>query len=321
MPLTSAFTIAGHLEASSRKSHGENIYHALINSLGEQYSTEIGSRSEAWAYATSMALARVRYTADRVFNQMDPRLALELLPIWETKLGSIPGFADTIYDREFALYAIKQRARIGRRAAIESALTDAIGTDFIAFRVHEPDEVTSYPADPSTPGNWIRASEPAKVVRLYGYVAVLGQPIWVRYARVDETLVDEPLIAQENLFVSANNIGLAETVLIENTRYEPDVSFRATFTKSHDIGDICTTGPMPYWISTRLHYLIVVTQAAAESRELRRKVHSVMRQMARGVATWDIVPADDDTTITAFTTDDSILGRTGYAPTGPALSY
>jgi uncharacterized protein YmfQ (DUF2313 family) len=267
-----------------------------------------------------MALARVKYTADRVFNQMDPELAIELLPVWEAKLGLVPSFTSTIQDREVAAENRYNVQRTGTRAAIETALTVALGDDFIVYRTTSAAERVTYPSSPGAttgPANWLLPNAPIRLYRLTSCVTRIGTAVSVAYEPVDSSVDSTPIVG-DPVVVSTNNWGLAERVVVT---VASSTAFTATFTKSHDIGDICTTGPFPFWLTNQLHALIVVTQAAAESAATRRAVDAIMRQMGRGVVTWDIVPAADSTHVAAFKTDDPVLGRTGYAPLGPSVTY
>jgi len=327
MPIPSAFT-SGSLVASSQPTHAERIYRSLINSMGGQYSKEIGSRSEAWCYATAMAMGRVRNTFDRVRNQMDPRLAVELLPVWEDKLGIVPGSVDTITDRQDAVALKHDRGRVGTYNAITVALDAVLGSEFVAYLPSVPQSNSTSPstanifpsfasiAGGNGPYNFLAPTTTVKLVRLTQASVITGSPTVVSYVPV-EGVVDR-VSAGDRIVMSANNIGLAESVTIASATSS---TFTVTLTKAHEAGDICTTGPFPFWISTQLHSLIVVTQSAAEDPKMRSMVDGVMRQMARATATWDIVPVGTGNSVAVFTTDDPVLGRPGYAPLAPAATF
>lgn len=65
--------------------------------------------------------------------------------------------------------------------------------------------------------------------------------------------------------------------------------FQATFTKAHDVGASVLAGNFPYWWSTQRHSFVVLTNAAAQDRDKRRRVDTFMRRIMRGVSTWGIV--------------------------------
>lgn len=314
----SAFAKYGHLRFSSRPSHGEVIYRQLLNALGGQYSTEIGSRAEAWAYATAMRLATVRYTKERGANQTDPRLVVEMLPVREVEYGLVPGSRATIQDRQAELTRKTLLPQGARETAVSAALAAAIGTNFLFYRVTKPSELVSFPASPGAgPANWVRIGTVSKVIRLTGSIAVTGTPFTVGFAPAnpEENIA---LTVGDKLVVSANNIGLGERVTVTAASAN---TFTATFTKAHDVGDICTTGYFPYWISNQGHVFVLVTPAAALDSEMRRKINTTMEEIMRSFVAWEIAPSSDGLDADLLTTDDPLLGRTGYAMTGPALAF
>jgi len=304
------------LRFSSKPSHGEAIYRAMMDAYGGAFATTEGSHDEARVYADAMALARVRYTTERAANQMRGSTALEMLPVLERKLGLVPSPKATVLERQAAVQARQVLPKGATRVAIEQALTAAIGADFLCYRTTKAAEVLTDPVAPgSGPGHWVRPSHPAKVVQLASPVAFIGSAT-VTYAAADpaETVaIDEG----DQVVVSTNNIGLAELVTVTAAAA---TTFTATFTKAHDNGDYCTTGPFPYWVSNQRHSVIVVTPAAAIDAEKRRKVNRVMAEVSRGICTWDIAAGAGGTCV-VMTTDDPLLGLTGYAPTGPVLTY
>lgn len=316
MPHYSAFTRYGHLRFSSQPSRGELIYKALYNALGENYSKTIGSRAEARVYATAMLLARAFYMKTKAANQWDPRRVLELLPIREEEYGVIPGLTDSVFDRQDALIAKQLLPRGAMYTAVTEALTNAIGSDFLYYRVTKRAEiVTDPPSAGASPGNWIEPGKDIKAIRLVGAVSILGSPQPVQYETLDPDEVPR-ITAGDKIVVSANNIGLAELVTVSIASTSPPV-FIATFTKAHDPGDICTTAPFPYWISNQQVVLVIVTPEAAFNSEKRRKVDQVMKQIMRTWVQWVIVPDDGTGTGTAtYTIEDPTLGRVGYAGIG-----
>lgn len=312
MPHYSAFTRYGHLRFSSKASPGELIYRALLNAQGGNYATEIGSRSEARTYALAMMLARVVGHTTRAANQMDPRRVTDLLPVQEAIYGIVPGLNDSIFDREAALIAKRVLPQGARYTAVTAALTAAIGADFLYYYVTKRADISTYPASPGAatgPGNWVAPDSGIEVVRLTSAVSLLGAPVTAHYAALDPGGVSR-ISKGDAVVMSANNIGLAERVIVADASAS---AFTATFTKAHDVGDICTTALYPYWVSNQQHVLVVVTPAAALDPEKRRKVNDVMKQIMRTWVQWDIVPSADGLVTAGFKIDDPVLGRTDYA--------
>lgn len=314
MPRYSAFTRYGHLRFSSQLSYGELIYKALYNSLGGNYSNEIGSRAEARIYATAMALARARGQVEKGSNQTDPRRVTDLLPVREQTYGLIPGLHDSIFDRQDALIAKRLLPQGARYTAVTEALDNAIGDDFLFYWVlTNPVDIATYPNTTLGPCNWILPGQEIRVVRLTGAVSITGSPVSVGYAPIDPDDLSRIEVG-DVLIMSTNNIGLAEKVTV--TAASP-TAFVATFTSAHDPGDICTTAPFPYWITNKQYVFVIITPEAQLDSEKRRKVNQVMKQIMRTWVRWGIVPDDGTGTGTAtFTVEDPILGRIGYAGIG-----
>jgi len=310
IPHYSAFTRYGHLRFSSKPSHGERFYRAIYNALGGNYSTDIGSRAEAAIYARAMRLARAKGTLQKAGNQNDPRRVTEMLPAKEAEYGIVPGLRDNVFDREAALM-LKRKLPLGARyTAVTAALSGAIGTDFLYYRVTKRSEITTFPASPGAgPGNWVGTSKPIATVRLISPVSITGTPTQAFYEAVDPDGVSQ-IVAGVNVVVSTNNIGIAERVFA--TAADPS-SFTATFANAHDSGDVCTTAQFPYWTSNQGHVLVIVKPAAARDPEKRRRVNQVMKQIMRTWVTWSILPSTNGTSTDVFTIDDPVLGLTDNA--------
>lgn len=311
--LCSAFAKCGHFRLSGRPTHGEIMYRQILNALGGQYTTEEGSRAEAWAFATAMALARVKYTKERAANQMNPRLVVEMLPAREKEYGLTPGSLDTILDRQGALVAKVRLVKGARGSAVTEALFDAIGADFLCYRVTKLGEIATWPTNPFLgPCNFLKPGAPSKVVRLTESIAITGSPVSVGYESMnagESVTID----IGDVIVVSVNNLGLAERVTVSDVG---SGTFEATYAKAHDAGDVATTGHFPYWICTQGHVFVVVTPTAAVDPEKRRKVNVVMEQIMRSFVTWTIVPSTDGLTTDSMKIADATFGRVGYAGLG-----
>lgn len=306
------------LRFSSKPSNGETIYKQMVTAEGGALDGASDAHEGARLFATAMSLARARYAKERAANQMFPSTCVELLPVKEREFGLVPKSTYSIAQRQQALAVKMLLAQGNSYAAVTASLTAALGTDFLYYRITKSAERLTSPASPGTgPGNWVHVGYPAKVVLLTSNVTHTVSPVTVSYTKANplETVV---LQAGESIVVSADNIGLAERVVITSAT---STTFTTTFANSHDSGGVCTTGEFPYWISTQRHAMIVVSPSAALNSDKRRLVNNVMRDVADGVGTWDIVPATVPGTVDVFTTDSPVLGRTGYAPTGPARTY
>lgn len=306
MPLLSCFTPCGHwVLGTSRPSHGELIYNQIIKGWNGNYSSAVGSRSEAWAYATAMLLARVRYAKERAANQLTPTTVVEMLPVREKQYGLVPGRLDTIQQRQAALAQAYLLPLGARFTAVTQALSSVLGSDFLAYRVTKQSEIVTFPASPGNgPGNWSNFRIAAKIVRLTSNVPATGTPFSVSYVPIDANS-RSAIAVGDNVVVSANNISIAERVAVTAAGAQ---SFTAMFTKSHDAGDVATTGYFPYWVSTQGHVLVILKSAAARDPEKVRKANVILRQIMRGWITWDVVGSVDGAHVQQWTIDDPVLG-------------
>jgi hypothetical protein len=314
----SAFSkFSSGLRFSSRPSAGETFYRQLSDGESGAFAVEPGTRNGARLFATAMAFARLRYNAERCGNQMFADTVEELLPVQEKKYGLSPRLTDTIAERRAALAVAKMLPNGNNVAAVSALLSAALGSDFLCYRVTKPAEIIAYPANPATNGNWPQPGYPSKVGILAQNLSVTGSPVPVIYTNAVPGDTAEIAVG-ESVIVGANNITQAEKVTATLIgEFMPGVHFfLATLTKAHEAGDIVTTGPFPYWVSTQLHSLVVVTPACAVDADKRRLINNIMRNVVRGVSTWDIAPSTDGLHTDAFKTDDAVLGRTGYATIG-----
>jgi hypothetical protein len=293
----------------------------MTNALGgkDNFATTAGSRAEAITYADSMAIARAQLTVERVKNQLDPLLTQEMLPVYEAAYGLVPGPDDSIHTREHALAATMLIAAGARYTAVTASLAAALGSDFLAYRVTPQSEAINFPADPSAangPCKWTDKAKAPELVRIATAITVIGSPVRVPYTALNPSPAFS-ILAGDTIVVSVNNIGLAERVIITAVGAN---SFTATFTKSHDLGDIATTGYFPYWRSTKKHSLVVLTAAACQDPQKVRLANRVMAQIATSFSSWDIVPAASGTTTVPVAIDGTIRARVGYAAVG-AVTY
>lgn len=287
------------------------FYAAILNSLGGQFSTEVGSRAEAWVYATAKMLARARDKKEQAANQYDPTKVDDMLPVREDTYGLVPGRLATLAQRRAALaakYLLPQGAKL---TAANAALTAALGSDFLYYRTTKRSEIATFPASPGNSGIFQRALTPPKVIQM-GSISVLNQAIHISYAPLVPHAGFE-LVPGEELLASVNNIGLCEKVTVLSATGS---TFEAVFTKSHDTDDIGTTGHFPFWKSSQCHVTIIVTPAAAHDPEKKRKVHDIMAEMSRGWVTWDICPSTNGTSTDAARVGNATTGRIGYAGIG-----
>lgn len=291
------------------------LYDAIITSFGGNYDITVGSKTEAWVYATAMLLGRMRHAVEKAGNQLDPHKIVEMLPVREATYGVIPGRTASIHDRQGSLAAKMLLPQGARYTAVTAVLYSILGSGFLGYRVTQPSELGSYPTIPGNgPGHWVDPQIPPKVVTLTGTVSRTDIDSTVGYTpTVAGTVVE--IVQGDEVVVSANNIGIAEVVDVISADTEAS-TFTARFAKSHDVGDVCTTGYFPYWVTNQSHVIVLVTPAVANDADKKRLIHTMMYALMRGWVTWDICPSTDGIHPDALTVGDATLGRVGYAGIG-----
>lgn len=293
-------------------SDARRIYDTMIANLGDQYSTEVGSRQEATCFAQALGIAREDKRLRDAANERLATKANETLPSREAAYGLIPGPNDTMADRHAALAARVKLPQQWSAVAIRAALTALLGTDFIAYRPTPQSDAVMYPATIGAwPMNLQRPSVARKVLELKTPVAFVGTPITVPAIVTGPT--GAPInpgtqgpVAGDVFVFDAGMSGIADAVTVTAVTLSfsefslvPTYNVTGTFTQPHDAGALGVTQPFPYWVSTKRHSLVVVSAAAAADPERRRKVDEAMRRMVTARSTWDIVAGTSSAT-TAF---------------------
>ena len=142
-----------------------------------------------------------------------------------------------------------------------------------------------------------------RVVRLLGAVSVgLPGAITVPYEMVS---VPQAATAQsdatevrvgDRVSFDVGHSSIGEVVEVTAVTPGATPTFTASFTNPHSAGTLGFTNPFPWWISTQRHVLVVLTAAAAQDPETRRKVDEQMPRMLRSTTKWGIVAADGTNT-------------------------
>ena len=282
MPFLSAFTPCGMLRFSSADSAAKKAYNTLASLQGGAFSLTQGTDAEAKTYATAMLLGRAAQALERAKNQRDPLQANELLPVLEQNFDGVPLTTQTLDQRRQAQATRMKRPAGGRRTDIEQALVAALGADFIAYRPTSNTEASVVPTDPTTGGIFSRPDIAPKRYQLTAPITQIGTSI----AYVAALFGSAPLAQGDSIVMDCGNRSQREVIPI--IKVGSPTAFLATFTKSHDVGAICTTGPFPAWSSTKRESIIVLSDAAVVDPVRRNKAHAVMRKYARGVSTWNL---------------------------------
>lgn len=332
IPQLSCFTPCGSLSLSSKDPLGLSIYNSYVANLGGNYSVAAGSREDCTAYAVAMGVASLKLTAERAGNQMLPDKVHELLPTREREYGLTPGPYDSEASRTAALQA-RYRLPIGAaKVNIQNALTDLLGSDFIAYRPTPYSESVKYPPNiGDNPMLLTPASYPRKMLRITPAISTgLGGSITVRYTnllpntgalknqngKVVPADFTDPIV-NDFMVIEPENNGRREVVHIEATGIDappgveiPFTTLTATFNFAHEPNCLAVAMPYPMWTSTKRHSLIVLTATAAADPEKRRRVDELMTRIARDVSTWNICAGTSSSTSGPWKVGQSLIGIT-----------
>lgn len=297
MPRYSAFTPYGHLSFSSKKAHGERIFFAMRNGLGEpdeNVTSDFDSEAMSRIYAQAIGLSRLRHTLERAGVQFRPDRILELLPRAEDEYGLTPKFDSSIDDRRVELGRATVKPGGAVRSNITRLLDERLGADFLVYRTVPTGElVTSPPTMPGN-GNFVAPmSTRGKLSRVTGSIATLATTISIAFTHVAGGLAMDPGAL---IVLDPDKEGLREAATVSATsppaidaQGDGTATIIRTDPKSHDPGALFTTAPFPFWVSTKRTALIVLSDAAARDPEKRRIVDEVMRKNARAISRWAIV--------------------------------
>jgi hypothetical protein len=314
MPLLSRFTPMGMLSLSSRPSHAETIFRALKRSQGDAYAS--GGPHEAKLYAQAMGLARGQYALERAGNQQFPESATDFFEILEREHGITPRAEDTMAERTAELKARQLLPGGASQTNVENALAELLGEDFVAYRPTTTTEMVLYPANlGDSPMNLA----PPEVVRKRLVITPaistgLGAPQQVEYIETKTEAEDAQLLAHVgDVLVVGPGTSTEERVTVTAVTSAVDAEYlTATFTKPHPPETLAITAPYPMWMSTKRHSLVVLTAVAAADPEKRRRVHDLMRRIARAVSTWDIVAESEPGQAGPFLLDESPMDVTPF---------
>ena len=314
----SAFAPFGMWAFSSKPTHAESFYRAMIASMGNvpgssetkgTISTAPGTRMEAKIYADSMTLARARYTLEHAGAQMLPEQLTEMLPVREGELKIVPGYRETTDERRDTVAARLLLARGAAQSEVENALQTLLPDDFLLYRPTPIAEAVQWPAAlGDQPQNLQLPTVPRKLIRLTMPISMgLGAPQNVTWEFVDPDN-QTPLLIGDEFVVDTGDLSVAEKVTI----LDLDIFLLATFNNPHASGAICTTAPFPIWTSTKRLNLIVLTGPAAADADTRRRVDEQLRRQLRGPSTWAIAgeSSPGSSTVGPFTVGGGMIGIT-----------
>lgn len=297
MPHYSAFSYFGALAYSSKRPHGEDIYEAMRDGMGDTYETDFSGREQSRLYAQAVALADAQYQIDRAGNNITPSRALEMLGKLESDYQIVPDPNSSINDRRAALVARWKISRGARRESVESALTSLLGTDFISYDTISDASFVASPAAPGTVGVFTGPGATQKSFRLTPAISITAGPIIVPYTAIG----DRAPLAGETYCVDPDPRSAAEQITIIAAT---PTTITADFARAHEPGAVAVR-PHPLWISSQRYAVIRVTLSCAKDPVKRKRINELMARVARGVSQWSIAH-----NLGSLTTDDPVLGLT-----------
>lgn len=268
---------------SSRPPHGQLIYEAMRDSMGDTYETSFDGLQQARLYAQARCIGDAQYQLDRAANNRNPLKATELLPSLERDYQIAPAYGSTLAERRSVVAARALTTRGPRREAVEDALLTLLGDDFTSYEPTETADVATFPAAPGDVGVFARLGAQKKVFSIDSNVSNTGAPLAVSFTSIGGT--DAPIAGETYTVGPDSRDPNIEKITIESVSGS---SLTATFSRPHARGTL-SVRPHPLWISSKRYSRIVVSFAAATDPETRRKINEVMRRQLRGVSQWCIV--------------------------------
>lgn len=315
----------GLYRLSAKEPDAVAIYQSLVSGLGQgNYSTTPGSRMDAQCFAMAMGIARLRARMYQAVAERRPSKATDLLPEREFEFGIIPGVRDSIQKRRARVAARKILPTGSTKIAMENALSDLLGADFIAYRVTTIAEAHLAPVGCGDwPMNLQRPDRPRKIVQLGTAVSFTGVPSTVRYQPIGNRvsgITNAGLVVGDVLVFDVGRSGQQDRVRVDGLTQVAIPPFGllvpamiGTFTRPHEIGVTGFTTPLASWQSTKRHVLVVVSPSVANDPDIRRQIDELMARKVRSTATWGIVSGTTSAT-TQWSLGVDGLGYTTLQP-------
>jgi hypothetical protein len=302
MPFLSAFTPLGLLKCSSAPSYAEQFYRAQVDAYGGQYRLDEGDHMEATIYARSIVLGLTKRILEHAGDQVNPQKAMECLEYREDEYGSIPSPNASLAERRQLLSYLRRLPVGNTQGMLLTIFREVLGDAFVTIRATPSTDIFGFPSlATDSPNNFQPVEVEGKNIQMLDAVSLAGSST-VRYDGLDPdepregatTLPRTMLIVGDVLVVdTGNNIRVERvtvtdigTTTVDGTEYR---TFSATFANAHDAGTAGTTANFPYWVSTKRHSLVVLSDDAILDAEVRRKTHEWCARLLRAVSTWSIV--------------------------------
>jgi hypothetical protein len=311
----------GGLRFTSHKPAAESIYENLRTAWGPLFNDDPDSEIAIETFAEAKVLGLAQDTLRRAGNEANPLYCTELLPRLEIDWRVNPPPDATLSERRGLLAASMAPKGGDRIAAITLGLQGIIGDGLLAV---VPQEMPLYgeaygaiypaPADLTQvdghPGNFVPLGNRYKAVRL---IASVDVGYWAAYYRYVAGEV-EPIAVGETVTINPSGCGRIETITVVDSTapgYPDEVGiFWATFLKTHEPDDHCTTAASPYWISNRRFLYIVVDADTLASPPLCQRCHDYLAKAVGRAVRWALVDSSGAGTSGPFLIGSSPIGHT-----------
>ena len=311
----------GLLEFAGDQTPAEEAYDALVAAYGgsasgstptsaQVFDLSPGTAQEAKVFASAIQIGLARMSVKAAAYQQSPATAYWKLPSLEKDWSVKPGPLDSADTRRAALVARKLLMHGARQEAIESDLRTLLGSAFFTLRVTKPTELATIPTSPSTTGAYQGPSIVPKYIQLLDPIAFLAVPLTIRYTLLSGSTA--PTVG-EVFSIDPNRVARVEAVTVASVTATAaqqalgQGSITATFTKPHDPNTYATTCT-PWQLSNQRHVRVIVSQAAAQNAETRRKIHEIMQRHEKTVTDWDLLGVTSSTQVGPFIAGTSKVG-------------
>lgn len=292
----------------------QRIYEDMVRSLGGEEGPLRVTQTSHWGahcYATAIETARAKRRLEVAKNQAHAKYITHLLPNREAEYGIVPTVDQSMEERRAELARRMLVPEMPTQAAIETALTDLLGDDFIAYRPTPSAEAIITPSTVGdAPANLARPDVTRKVVQLTSAVAFVGTPVTVGFSYV-ELPTSGPANENTDLVVGDTLVfdpghSIADRVTVSAVSGS---TLTATFSMAHDAGARGYTHPIPSQTSTKRDVLVVLSDAAASDPVKRNQVNDYLGRTVRASTRW-FIAAGDATSTTPFDLTTSNLPAT-----------
>lgn len=263
-----------------------------------------------WAIASAMGQAQEQL--ERAGANRNPATANELLALLEQDYQSIPPYGSSIAQRQAALALRARVVRGASRPAIEAALTEMLGADFVAYEtISDVADIQTWPPSPGDVGVFETPTAERKIFTIIDSISLTNVPRTVRFEVVGDS--NQPIVG-EVYCVDPDPRSRTEKVTILGVA---DGSLTAVFTQAHEPNTLACR-PHPVWISSQRFNRVVLSLTAAKDQGIRAKVNDYLKRTLRATSQWCIV--SDQGAFLLGSATRGLLGVTSFSASGASAA-